>query len=119
MFDLFKENGISFKNANAVYTGGNIWLFYGTISGQQKDLYFLTDDNGSVLILDESPEDFDESLYIEWQNAHKIIELENQARVLFCDKLARRLLSHNKADDLGGIMDDEIKAYQKYWRLPL
>ena len=106
-----------FKNVNAVYTGGGIWLMYGEL--QTKGEYFLVDDEGAVLILDASPENMDESLYTEWQNEHKVRDLYDADRVSFCDKLADRLLRHNKADNLGGITDMEIRAYKKYWRLPL
>lgn len=106
----------SFRNVNAVYTGGGIWLFYGELSTGE---HFLTDDYGFTLILDESPADFDESLYEEWQHRHTIKELVDSQRVTFCDKLANRLLRHNKADNLGGIADYEIRRYKEYWRLPM
>ena len=105
-----------FLSANAVYTGGNIWLFYGQLKTEE---YFLTDDYGDTLILNESPANFDESLYTDWQEAHKIKELFDDERISFCDSLADRLLQHDSNDDLGGICDDEIKAYKKYWPLPM
>ena len=106
-----------FKNVNAVYTGGGIWLFHGQLTSGE---HFLTDDEGDVLILNESPADFDESLFVEWQDAHKVRELLDESeRVTFCDRLADRLLRHNKTDDLGGITDREIKAYKNYWRKPM
>lgn len=104
------------KSVTAVYTGGNIWLFYGELANGE---YFFTDDEGDVLILNESPANLDESLFVEWQDAHKVRELLDESeRVAFCDRLADRLLRHNKADDLGGITDREIKAYKNYWRQP-
>ena len=112
MSDIAK---VRFKNVSAVYTGGNIWLFYGELSTGE---HFLTDDFGFTLILDESPANFDESLYIEWQHEHTIKELMDSERVTFCDALAARILRHNKADDLGGITDEEIRTQKTYWRMP-
>lgn len=106
----------AFKIVNAVYTGGNIWLFYGDLNSQD---YFLTDDDGNTLILDASPENFDESLEVEWQNAHKVKELFDNERIRFCNALADRFLRHNSIDDFGGITDDEIRAYKKHWALPM
>lgn len=114
---LYKaESDNGFKYVNAVYTGGNIWLFYGQLNNQE---YFLTDDNGCTLILDESPENFDESLEVEWQETHTKRELLDDERVTFCNALADRLLRHHSIDDFGGITDDEIKAYKNYWPMPM
>ena len=112
---MFDVSRLKFKHVTAVYTGGNIWLFYGEVNGA----YFLCDDDGCVQILTESPEDFDESLFWEWQKAHMIAELDGTDRTTFCDKLADRLLRNVSGDNHGGISDDEIRAYKNYWRLPL
>lgn len=103
---------IKIENAKAVYTGGNIWLFYGKL---QNGLHFLTDDYGCTLILDESAEDFDESLYTEWQEAHKVEELEGDSRISFIDLLLDFLgtLEYQKR---GCITDDEINSYRKYMK---
>ena len=103
-----------FEKVSAAYTGGGIWLFYGLLHSGE---YFLTDDYGDTLLLDESPEDFDVSLYGDWQKAHTIKELMDSERTAFCDKLADRLLRHNEADDDGGITDQEVEHYKRYWRM--
>lgn len=113
------KSGYRIKKASAVYTGGSIWLFYGEVGSDYGKHYFLTDDDGCTLILDEDPVDFDKSLWAEWQEEHKVEELCGDARIAFCDMLSDRLLRHNKADDLGGMTDDEIKAYKKWWRIPI
>ena len=104
-----------FKNVNAVYTGGGIWLFYGQYG---KD-YFLAGDEGDVTLLDSDPSDLDESLYAEWQEKHLIAYLDGEERVTFCDKLAERLLRQVSGDHRGGITDEEIKHYKSFWRLPM
>lgn len=103
------------KEASAVYTGGNIWLFYGKTA---DDKYFLADDNGCVLVLDESPEDFDESLYEDWQNAHKVEELSGARRRAFCRGLCDRLLKEDE-NHRGGITDTEIEAYRKWFMIEI
>jgi len=60
------------KTAQAIYTGGGVWLFIGEL---ENGNYFLTDDYGCTLILDENPEDLDESLTVEWQEKHTIKDI--------------------------------------------
>ena len=55
------------KSANAVYTGGGIWVFYGEL---EDGNFFLTDNDGYVALVDSDPSDFDESLYYDWQEEH-------------------------------------------------
>lgn len=100
------------KNGVAVYTGGGIWLFYGDL---ENSFHFLTDDNGCTLILDESAEDFDESLYTEWQEAHKIKELEGESRILFVDELLDYLLKLPYLER-GCITDEEIEHYRIFMK---
>lgn len=104
--------------ANAVYTGGNIWLFYGELD---DGTYFLTDDNGCTQILSEDPSDFDESLYWEWQQAHLIRDLEDEKeRVEFCNKLCDKLLDIEYGNPArGGIFDSEIEEYRQFFAEPL
>lgn len=98
------------KEAFAVYTGGNIWLFY----GQLKDgNYFLTDDNGCTQILNADPSDFDESLYEEWQQEHLVRELEHEERIKFCNELLDWIFAH--PDNDGGITEQEIEAYRTWF----
>lgn len=111
-----RENKDPFKSVVAAYTGGGIWLFYGELKDGN---YFLVNNDGFVLILDESPANFDESLYEGWQQAHLVEELTEEKRVTFCDNLADRLLRRVDGDDFGGLSDSDIKEYKKYWRLPL
>ena len=99
----------NFKNVKAEYTGGGIYLFWGELS---NGYYFLTDDYGATLILNESPEDFDVSLYDEWQNAHKVEELTGRARVSF----VRKMLSTLKESNPNNITDYEIEKYFDYMR---
>lgn len=103
------------KKALAVYTGGDIWLFYGEL---ENGLYFLTDDYGCTLILDESAEDFDESLYTEWQDSHKVEELENDDRIEFVDELLDFLLNL-PYKERGCITDEEIEFYRNYMKTAL
>ena len=106
-----------FETANSLYTGGNIWLFYGKLADGN---FFVTDDDGWVTILDADPSiDWEARNTIAWVADHTICCLtEEDSRIEFCNALADRLLSNNPADLHGGIEDDEIEAYRKYWKEP-
>ena len=96
-------------SAEAVYTGGNIWVFYGEASDGN---WFLTDDYGYTLILNINPDtDWDECFYEDWQKEHLIKELEGKERTDFADELADLL---HKTDCV--ISDDEIEGYREYWK---
>ena len=100
------------KEANAVYTGGNIWLFYGTTDDGN---YFLTDDNGWTQILDTDPsDDFDESLYCEWQDEHCIDELHDEERIDFCNQILDYVFANPDHD--GGMTEQEIDVYREWFR---
>ena len=99
------------KTAQAVYTGGNIWLFYGSL---QNGNYFLTDDNGWTLILNADPSNLDESTYCEWQDAHIIDELQHEERIKFCDQLLDWIYSNPDHD--GGMTEHEIEVYRSWFR---
>ena len=92
----------------AVYTGGNIWIFYGKlVSGN----YFLTDDNGCTLILNANPgDDFEEACFQEWQDRHKIMELDATEETLFI----HRMMNVLRDNPTGGISIREIDAYENY-----
>ena len=109
------ESTSDIKEAFAVYTGGNIWLFYGKLKDGN---WFLTDDYGSTLILDADPSDLDESTYMEWQDEHKIKELSGKELEKFDDALLDKLLSYPSNDykHTGGISNSEIDAYRKYFK---
>jgi len=98
------------KEAYAVYTGGNIWLFYGQL---ENGNYFLTDDNGWTQILNSNPSDFDESLYEEWQQEHLVRELFYEERIKFCNELLDWILAH--PDNDGGITEHEIEVYRTWF----
>ena len=100
------------KNVNAVYTGGNIWLFYGQL---EDGNYFLTDDFGATLILDTNPSNLDESTYQEWQDEHLVRELEGEEREQFCSEMLNILKSYPYgSEEKGGITDSEIDAYKDF-----
>ena len=110
---------MNITKASAVYTGGGIWLFHGELD---DGTYFLTDDNGCTQILDEDPsKDFDESLYLEWQQAHLVRDLDDETeRVDFCNKLCDKMLDTKYGDaDRGGIFDNEIEEYRQFFSEPL
>ena len=108
-------DNMKIKKGEAVYTGGNIWLFYGEL---ENGLHFLTDDYGCTLILDTTAEDFDVSLYEEWQNAHKVEELEGSARIEFIDVLLD-YLKGLEYRDRGCITDEEIEHYRNFMKTEL
>ena len=100
------------KEANAEYTGGNIWLFYGELTDGN---FFLTDDYGWTLILNANPSNFDESTYVEWQQEHLVKELEGNDRLEFCNQLLNWLSKH--IDNCNGMTDSEIEAYRNYFKI--
>lgn len=106
-----EDKNMKISEAWAVYTGGNIWIFFGKLDDGN---YFLTDDYGATLVLDADPSDLDESTYVEWQDEHKISELVGNDRVTFCNSLVDWLLSANP-ENRGGITNDELKGYREYF----
>ena len=105
------------KTATAVYTGGNIWLFFGTL---EDGNYFLTDDYGSTQILNADPSDLDTSLFAEWHSEHLVEELENENRFAFCEQLLDFILEHiNDTEISGGMTETEIAAYREFFQLGL
>lgn len=99
-------------SAEAVYTGGNIWIFHGKCSDGN---WFLTDDYGYTAILDTDPDkDWDNCLYYEWQQKHLVKDFKEKERTDFSDELADLL---HKVDC--GLTDDAIEEYREYWRLKL
>ena len=100
------------KTLEAVYTGGGIWIFWGEL---EDGHYFLTAHEGWTVILTESPEDFDESLYEEWQEAHKVKDLADEELISFQKELLEKI---EKNDYNGGALDSyEINYYKWYWDL--
>lgn len=100
--------------ANAVYTGGNIWIFYGELD---DGTYFLTDNDGYTVIVNESPDDFEESLYIDWIEDHKVRDIEDEdERIAFCNELCDRLLIDGME---GGFTDDDVAYYREWFAEPL
>ena len=64
--------------ANAEYSGGGIYIYYGTL---EDGNYFLTDDDSIdyVQLLDTDPSKvFEESLYEEWQSTHRYGDYSGQ-----------------------------------------
>ena len=104
------------KKAEAVYTGGNIWLFYGEL---EDGNHFLTDDYGTTQILNADPSDLDISLYEDWQQEHLVEELADD-RFAFCDQLLDYITEHIDDTDIsGGITEAEVNAYREFFTLGL
>lgn len=104
---------VRFKSVASVYTGGNIWLFYGQL---EDGTWFITTDDGYTAICDASPEDLEESLMPEWDEEHVIRWLEKDERHTFCEALVERLLAPAYEDLDGGITEQEINYYRNTWR---
>ncbi len=106
------KNLAQIKTAEAVYTGGGIYIFHG---GLEDGTFFLVDDNGCVEILDESAEDFDVSLYIEWIEKHRVVDgLEESDRIDFCNQLCDYLKEHDN-----GMTEYEVEVQRKWFSQPL
>ena len=118
----FDENGniVSYiypiKEAEAIYTGGGVWLFLGeTINGKG----FMTDgDNGWTIILDVDPRtNYEESSDTEWQDEHLREELTGTSNIRFKRRMIR-WLKHCEDNQLrGGLTDEDIKQFLEKWRL--
>lgn len=101
------------KEANAVYTGGGIYLFYGKV---YTGYYFLTDDHGWTLILDADPSDLDESTFPEWQEKHLVKELCGSECALFGFTLLEWIRGLDEtSEERGGMASSEIDAYEHEW----
>ena len=103
---------MAIKKADAVYTGGNIWLFYGEL---EDGNFFLTDDNGCTQILNADPgADLEEACFAEWQEAHLVRELQHDERMRFCDELLDWIYANPDHD--GGMTEQEIEVYRTWFR---
>lgn len=61
---------MEFKKANAEYTGGNIYVYYGQL---EDGRYFLADDDGEMMLTYTDPVPcFEDAMYWEWQCEHGI-----------------------------------------------
>ena len=100
---------------NAIYTGGNIWMFCGSL---EDGNFFLTDDDGYTLILNADPNaDLEEASFPEWQDAHLVRELEGDERIQFCDEMLTKLSSYEYgSEENGGITEDEIDGYFQHMK---
>lgn len=99
------------KTVEAIYTGGNIWLFFGRL---EDGNWFMADDNGSVRIVDADPmNDLDESLMEDWQLEHLIMDLFGNERIEFCDSIIAWLRANH---DKHYMTDSEITAYEHWFR---
>jgi len=107
-----KKAASPIKEAFAVYTGGNIWLFYGQLKNGN---YFLTDDYGATRILNADPSDLDESTYEEWQQEHLVKDLTGKELLEFDDALLDWLITAPQKNR-GGITDQEIEYYRNYFK---
>ena len=88
-----------FVSVNADYTGGGIWIFSGRLSGGH---YFLASSEypAYAMVLNADPDDFDVSLYEDWQTAHTVKEFSGASGRRFW----RAMLSALPA----AVQDDEI-----------
>ena len=90
--------------AHAVYTGGDIWVFYGKL---KDGTFFLMDSDGDAMLLNADPSDFDESLYGSWQKSHLIRELTGRERTAFRDDVL------DKAIGDGGFTEYDAKRHRE------
>ena len=110
-----KEKSLSIKSARGEYTGGNIWLFFGSLDDGN---YFLVTDDGDALIFNADPEYAMELMcdeWDDWMSEHIIEELEGRNRIKFQTQLCNVLMELD-VRERGWIFDNEILAYKKYWK---
>ena len=105
------------KEVKAVYTGGNIWLFFGRLENGNS---FMVDDDGYVGIFDEDAEaatDFDWDNWTAWHDKHMVKEPEGSERIQFCSDMLDRLKAYEYGSkNNGGITPNEIEAYREYFK---
>lgn len=101
------------KRANAIYTGGNIWLFHGLL---EDGNHFFTDDYGCTIILNADPsENLDDACDYNWQHEHLVRELDGEEREQFCkDMLSLMKTYPYGSEENGGITEAEINGYMDY-----
>ena len=102
-----------FNRVNAVYTGGNIWLFYGSFT---NGYYFLTGDMGDTVILTHSPSNFDVSLYDDWIEANKVKDLEGDELKGFLSALLWFTENGDAFHD-GGFTSYDLEVFKKWWEV--
>lgn len=105
------------KEAFAVYTGGSIWLFYGSLEEEGK--YFFTDDDGWTLILDANPgDDLDSACYEEWQKEHYVKGLLGDKRIEFAMSLLDKIAEYGSDyDHTGGFTETDDARYRVWMKL--
>ena len=116
------------NDANAIYTGGGIWLFYG--SCREENRFYMLSSEGFVLIVDkdpgktfemDDPSEEEDCLMLEWQQEHQIEELHGEERLAFSlqamDILESYLSDPDSKEKLGGIFKNEIEAHRKSFKL--
>ena len=102
----------------AVYTGGNVWLFFGRLDNGNS---FIVDDDGWVGIFDEDSEaatDYEYDNWCEWCDKHMIKELEDKKeREQFCMDMLDRLEQYEYgSDNNGGFTQGLIEGYRKWFK---
>ena len=98
--------------ANAIYTGGGCYIFYGKLNTGD---YFLADDfkDGICEILTTDPsKDWDKSTYEDWQIKHLVRELNDEEQRRF-RKMLLVALEDNKEKE---ITNEEISLLRANWR---
>lgn len=102
------------KDVKAVYTGGGIWLFYGSLNNGN---YFLVDDDGAVRITDAPWDDLDTTLYEDWQIEHLVKDIEDETeRVMFCNEMLKQLETESD-ENKGGFT--EFRKYREWFKWSL
>ena len=108
---------MNIKEAFSIYTGGGIWLFYGSL---EEGNYFFTDNDGFTLILNEDPsKDIDAVCYSEWQEDHTIRELFGKECQEFCMDLLGKIEGYSLDDHThrNGFTNEDVRAYRKWMRI--
>ena len=103
---LAQQKKDDIKNIISACLGGGAWVFYGELMSGE---YFMTDNYGDIIVLDESPKDFDKSLYNSWQEKHFIRWIEGDARNTFLRSMLDRITKNLPDDDDGGITERELE----------
>lgn len=89
----------------ATYTGGGIWIFYGKCKNDNE--WFMIDNDGEFIeIFNENPSNFDESLYAEWMDAHRV-------RTITEEKELKRF----EREFLAKCNFGENESYKGWWEL--
>lgn len=94
------------KTANACYTGGSIYVFYGEL---ENGNYFMFDSFYEFIEVFDTEIDLEESFYSEWMDEHRVTTLTGEEAFKLCEAALNWIIS-NRPD--GNYSVEDIEEYK-------